>query len=254
MSYYRISDNVATQKYTIEKLMEEDISALIIKPLYDESIAEILNECIKSGIKVVMVNDNINAVNSLFYVGPNDDEAGKTAGQLVGMFLKGKGKIAVIRNTVNPSYSLEKRYEAFCRQVKETSSELVIIDESKQIEEAIGGYDAYLAAKHYIKNVPDIAGIYNDSGSIYEVGLAVKDEKPSQKIVVVGHEVSPEVNELLVQGYIDAVISQDPFFQGYYAIKNLSDFLIERKELEYKQFLTHTDIILKTNIRIRGSM
>ena len=254
MSYYRISDNVVTQKYTIEKLIEEDISALIIKPLYDKSIIEILNECVKKGIKVVMINDNINEVNSLFYVGPNDDEAGKTAGHLMSMFLKGKGKIVVIRNTVNPSYSLEKRYEAFYQQVKGMSSELEIIDESNHITETIGGYDAYLAAKHYIENISDIAGIYNDSGSIYEVGLAIKDEKPSEKIVIVGHEVSPEVNELLIQGYIDAVISQDPFSQGYNAIKNLSDFLIEGKEVESKQLLTHTDVILKTNIRIRNSI
>lgn len=254
VSYYRICDSVVTQKYTIEKLMKEDINALIIKPLYDDSIAEKLNECIKKGIDIVMINDDIKEVDSFFYVGPNDDEAGRTAGQLMSMFLKEKGKIGVVRNTSNESYSLTQRFLAFCGQLREMWGDIQIIDKSEYLAQKIGGYDAYLATKYYIENIPDLAGIYNDSGSIYEVGLALKDEKPGKKIVVVGHEVSPEVNELLTDGYIDAVISQDPFFQGYYAMKNLSDFLIEGKEPESKQYLSHTDIILKSNFRIRSNI
>ncbi|HOJ12301.1 MAG TPA: LacI family DNA-binding transcriptional regulator [Clostridiales bacterium] len=254
VSYYRIFDNIDTQRYTIEKLISEGINALIIKPFYHETIIEKLNECIKKGIQVVMINDDIKEINSLFYVGSNDEEAGRTAGQMMSMLLKGKGKIAAVRDSENLSYSLKLRYSAFCKQIGEMSDKLEIIDNMKYLIEITGGYDAYLATKYYIENIPDIAGIYNDSGSIYQVGLAVKNENTEKKIIVIGHEVSPEVNELVVEGYVDAVISQDPFFQGYYSMKNLGDFLIEGKEPEFKQYLSHTDIILKSNIRTRNSM
>ena len=43
----------------------------------------------------------------------------------------------------------------------------------------------------------------------------------STETILVGHEISEKVEELLQAGIVDAVISQDPFAQGYYAIKFL---------------------------------
>jgi len=251
ISCYRIQYSTAVLKYTINKLMNDGICALILKPINDREIIAQLHECREKGIRIVTLNDDLREVDRLFYMGSDDAEAGRAAAQLMALFLKGAGKVGVVRDYGNRSYSLEQRYAAFKETAAQLAPELELIDDSGRHYQSIGEYNAYLMTKDYLETVPDLAGLYNDSGSIYEVALALKDEKPGRKIVLIGHEVSPEVNELARQDLIDGLVVQDPFSQGFRAMKVLCDYLIDDKEPEMDAYTAHVDIILKSNLRCR---
>lgn len=244
--FYRIGNNSVELEYAIDKLVNEKVDAMIVRPIDNTRIAEKLNKCIENGIHIVTINENIDQVNKMFSVGPQDFESGIMAGQLMGRLVK-KGKVAIVSYPYE-SHSLTQRYKGFYDHIHKLFSEIEIIDDSKNLTEMLGEYNAYFITKHYIENIPDLTGIYNNDGNVYEVGLAVKDEKVNRKISVIGHEISPDVADLINQEYIDAVISQDPFSQGYCAMKYLCDFLLNNLKPELSKYFTKIDITMKGNL------
>lgn len=232
----------------IKTFLHEQYDAIILRPHDVPLILDALNECVAKGVKIVMLNDTVPATDYLFYVGPNDVETGLAAGQIMGLFVDGlpRGKLGIARNSSTNSYSLRQRYNYFCKQIKQQCPQIEVVDVSEEIEKRMGKTSIYEITKYYLDHYPDLVAIYNDSGTVMEVAECVR-KHAKKKVFVVGHEISPEISECLKDGTIDAVVSQDPFSQGYYAMKHLGDYLLTGKEPESPVYLTHTDIILKSN-------
>ena len=57
---------------------------------------------------------------------------------------------------------------------------------------------------------PDLGGIYNIGGASDGVARALKESGRDQKVVFIGHGLSPDTRALLVDGTLDAVITQSP--------------------------------------------
>jgi LacI family transcriptional regulator len=61
-----------------------------------------------------------------------------------------------------------------------------------------------------LEQFPDIAGIYNIGGRADGVAMALKDTGLDQKVVFVGHGLTPDTRSLLIDGTMDAVLTQPP--------------------------------------------
>ena len=59
-----------------------------------------------------------------------------------------------------------------------------------------------------------------------------------------------DVKEHLADGSIHAVISQDAFSQGYFALRMLCEYLVYAKQPKYDRMFVRCDIILKENMII----
>jgi LacI family transcriptional regulator len=68
----------------------------------------------------------------------------------------------------------------------------------------------YRQARQLLAQHPDLAGIYNIGGASDGVGRALKEVSRDRKVVFVGHGLSPDTRGLLIDGTLDAVITQDP--------------------------------------------
>lgn len=56
----------------------------------------------------------------------------------------------------------------------------------------------------------DLAGIYNIGGGAEGIGRALKEAGADRKIVFIGHGLTPDTRALLIDGTMDAVITQNP--------------------------------------------
>jgi ABC-type sugar transport system substrate-binding protein len=61
--------------------------------------------------------------------------------------------------------------------------------------------------------------------SVTPDGLYVQRNNLKGKVQVVGFDTNPSTLQLIKDGYIDASIYQDPYTQGYDAVKLLNDFV-----------------------------
>lgn len=68
-------------------------------------------------------------------------------------------------------------------------------------------------------------------------------------ICLIASDIFDEMRQYIANGVIDASIYQNPFSQGYEAVKNLYYYLAEKREVP-EQLLAHPQIILKSNMML----
>ncbi len=68
----------------------------------------------------------------------------------------------------------------------------------------------YRQTRALLEQHPELAGIYNIGGASDGVARALKEAGREQKIVLIGHGLTPDTRALLIDGSMDAVITQSP--------------------------------------------
>src|SRR6185295_6181686 len=68
----------------------------------------------------------------------------------------------------------------------------------------------YRQTKTLLGRHPDLAGIYNIGGGAEGIGQALREVGRQSDVAFVGHGLSPDTREMLNDGTMDAVITQNP--------------------------------------------
>ena len=68
----------------------------------------------------------------------------------------------------------------------------------------------YRQARHLLTTHPDLAGIYNIGGGAGGIGRALKEARRAGDVVLIGHGLTPDTRALLIDGTMDAVLTQHP--------------------------------------------
>ena len=92
----------------IKELLKSNPDLLIVSPNEAEPITPIIEEVYQRGIPVVVVDRKTASSFYTAYVGGNNYEVGKTAGQYIGAALKGKGKVLEITGLPKSSPTVER--------------------------------------------------------------------------------------------------------------------------------------------------
>jgi len=194
---------------------------------------------------VVTLNTDAPESRRICFVGQDPLLAGRIAGELMGKFLMGSGKVVAITAFSNVLVH-KQRLDAFVQIIREQYRG---IDIDKVFESHDNDDDVYKQIKGYLSTTRNVSGIYLTSGigpggvarALTEVGLA-------GKVRVVCFDYFPETVRLIKSGIVHATIGQDPFMQGYQTVKILYEHIIERKEPVSRIIHTKTDIGLRENI------
>ena len=99
----------------------------------------------------------------------------------------------------------------------------------------------------------DIKNIFMSGGGIDALGQFLVDHQLSGKVNVVCTDYISRTAELLKNDVIHFAIGQQPFEQGYYSIKVLSDYLLSGTRPGNSELYTNLDIRIKENIDCRFS-
>jgi LacI family transcriptional regulator len=159
------------------------------------------------GIPVLTLISDLSRSRRIAYVGLDNRAAGRTAGYLLARFIgRRAGKVALIAGS--RSYRAhEEREMGFLHAMEEMAPSMEVIGLREGHDDAERNYrqTRQLLAQH-----PDLVGIYNIGGASDGVGRALKEAARDHKVVFVGHGLSPDTRGLLIDGTMDAVITQDP--------------------------------------------
>jgi len=68
----------------------------------------------------------------------------------------------------------------------------------------------YTQTRTLLEQYPDLAGIYNIGGASDGVARALKEMGRAHKVVFIGHGLTPDTRAMLIDGSMDAVITQSP--------------------------------------------
>jgi LacI family transcriptional regulator len=170
-------------------------------------VREAVNTLAERHIPVVTVVSDLSHSQRAAFVGLDNRAAGRTAALLLARFMgRRRGKVALIAGS--RSYRAhEEREMGFHSLMEEMYPEIEIAGLREGQDDAERNYRQ---TKALLQKHTDIGGIYNIGGASDGIARALKESSLDQKVVFIGHGLSPDTRALLVDGTLDAVITQSP--------------------------------------------
>ncbi len=212
--------DVDKQAALVQNAAAQGYQAILITPADSRALIPALKMAADKGVLIVNVDNRLDAASVKTaglklagYVGANNLDGGKLAGQALLEALGGKGKVVVLEG-IRGVDNAESRKHGFEDAVK---GKLDIVDEQSadwMTEKAHTTMQNMLAAH------PDITGVFcaNDQMAIGAI-KAIKSAGKSGVIKVVSYDNIKEVQPYLQSGELVATIEQHPDLMGANAEK-----------------------------------
>lgn len=245
--FISVYDVVEQTKQLREISNDSRFDAIAIAPAHVFMLNPLIDEIVDSGRKVITFNTDAISSKRAYYIGQNSTVASKMAAQLIGQQLRTGEEVAVFTSFAATS-GLKERSEGFFDFISRNYPSI----------KAIGPfefYDSLEAAKSIAEQVillhKNIRVLYsNNMMGTLGCAEAVKETGNTGKIFVVGFDYNKEIEQYINEGILFATILQEPFKQGYLAIKTLVKWLTEDFKADSEYLYTKCELLMKSNIEL----
>lgn len=196
-----------------------DSDGLVIISPHSERVAEALGGVAESGRPVVTMATDVRGPYPHYYIGPDNRQAGRVAGDLMGRLIgRAGGEIVIIAGMLS-MIGHEEREMGFRAVLRERYPLCRVAAVLESHEQASRAGDLVF---DMLKKNPEIRGIYNASAGAQTVVDAMKSLGKRGEIVFITHELTEDRRRLLREGAIDAVIDQLPSLEVQTAVETLA--------------------------------
>jgi LacI family transcriptional regulator len=221
-----------------------DFDGVAVVALDHPSIRAAINDLVDGGTKVVTLVSDVPSSRRHHYVGIDNISAGRTAGALVGRLVgPGPGKIAIVAG----SQGLRDHAERIFGFNQVMASEFLQLDVLPVLEGRDEDDRSGLLMMKLLSDHPDIVGLYNVGAGTLGVAKALIESGRASQMVFVGHDVTVVTRKLLLNGVMDAVISQNPGHEARASVRVL--LALGRGEpMLSEQEKIRIDIVMRDNL------
>ena len=215
--------DVEKQMQIIENLIQSKVAALCITPSGSKEVVPAIVKANKAGIPVLIVDTRVHAETLTAaggkvagFIGSDNLEGGRVAGEFVAKKLGGKGKVAILEGI--PGHETgDSRLKGF-REVIAKHPEMEIVSSQTANWERDQGYNVF---QNMLQAHPEIQALFACSdlmalGAMEAIAAAGK----TGKIVVVGFDAFSEARDAVNKGSMDATIAQSSYDMGKTAVEN----------------------------------
>ncbi len=180
---------------------------VVFMALEHPSVREAVDDLADRGVPAVTLISDILDTRRAAYIGLDNRSAGRTAAFLAARFIGSRpAKVAMIAASL--SYRAhEDRELGFKDLLREAAPQIGVVglNEGQDDETLNHRLTRRLLAEH-----ADLAGVYNLGGGAAGIGRALKERCRERDIVFIGHGLTPDTRAMLIDGTMDAVITQNP--------------------------------------------
>jgi LacI family transcriptional regulator len=228
---------------TLESLAD-DFDGVAVVALDHPSVRAAINDLVDGGTKVVTLVSDVPSSRRYHYVGIDNIAAGRTAGALVGRLVGPRqGKIAIVAGSQGLRDHAERIF-GFNQLMASDFPQLNMLP-------VLEGRDQDERSEHLMMRLlsdhPDIVGLYNVGAGTPGVAKALTDHERSNQVVFVGHDVTVVTRKLLLNGVMDAVISQNPGHEARASVRALLA-LARGEPMLSEQEKIRIDIVMRDNL------
>ncbi len=204
----------------------------------------ILNRIVELGIPVLTFNTDAPTTKRFCYIGANARRAGNLAGELIGKIMGQEGKVAALGSFLATN-SFVERFIGFYEVIQREYPKIMLCPFSECFNDTQSAYQETL---RIVKENTDVKALYI-TGSAGTVGAieAIK-ELGRKDIILVGYDITQPTIQALKDGWCTAILYQDPYFQGYQAVKVLAKHVLEGFEPRTPLLTVDTKIMMKYNL------
>jgi ribose transport system substrate-binding protein len=209
----------------VTTVASEGVQAILIAPADSKAIVPALKQAQAHGALIVNIDNRVDraeasaqGVQVAGFVGADNEQGGRLAGQAMSKRLGGKGAVAIIEG-IRGADNAEARKRGFTAGAEGLT---VVTAETANWDTD----QAYAKTANVLAAHPDLSGVFcaNDKMAIGAI-KAIKQQGKTGKIVVVGYDNIPDVKPYLDDGELYATIEQHPDLMGKYGAKMAAGIL-----------------------------
>lgn len=236
------------QREYIDNAIAAKADGIILSPINADCVRKAVNRAVDAGITVVTTNADIEGTKRHWCVGADNAQGAHIAGRMMGLFLGGKGRIAVVSSAIaseNNNFYVQLRENEFKRFVRETYPDIQIVTTIDSFEDPQLTYEKTV---QLLRDYQDLQGLYITCGGVSQVGRALEESGRAKDIRVISYEDYPEVVELIRKDVIDCTLAGEIQKQGEIPVQLIMDHLVFGKQPENDQIFTEIKVIVKESL------
>jgi ribose transport system substrate-binding protein len=220
--------DVEKQMQIIENLIQSKVSALCVTPSGSKEIVPAIVKANRSNIPVIVLDTRVHSETLreaggkiACFIGSDNFEGGRLAGEFVTQKLNGAGKVAILEGI--PGHETgDSRLSGFHSIIDKQPGLQVVASQTANWERDQG----YNVFQNILQSHPQVQALFACSdlmalGAVEAIAAAGK----SGKITVVGFDAFSEAREAVQKGVMDATIAQFPSEMGRLALENAARVL-----------------------------
>ena len=217
---------VPEQRRLLEDAVASGADGIALSAINAEALTPVINELMKKGnppIPIITIDSDAPESNRLAYIGTNNFEAGRRAGEAAVKLLPDGGDIVAFVGVLGTDNATQ-RINGFKSVAEPKGIHIVSVleDQSdktkarKNVEDAINKYG---------DKVKGFLGVWSYNGPAIAAAVTSADKRDQYKVMCFDSE--PTTIEALKKGNVDFTVVQDPYMFGLDAVKFLT--LVNRK-------------------------
>ncbi len=223
-----IGIKVDEQVAFVENAITKKVSGLAISNVNGEALNPMIAKAMAAKIPVVTFNSEAPGSQRLAFFGQDLVQSGRSAADILGGALGGKGKVLIITGEAAASWSQDREKGARESLAKHPGITVINTISTGWEEQA-----QYAAIENAIRANPDLAGIVSlDAATTPATGRALSRLNKAGAIKHVGMDLVPETLDNIKAGATTASLSQDPYKQGYLPVKALYELIVNAKPVK----------------------
>ncbi|HEY8185635.1 MAG TPA: sugar ABC transporter substrate-binding protein [Pyrinomonadaceae bacterium] len=240
--------DVEKQMQIVENLIQTKVAALCVTPSGSREIVPAINKANSANIPVVIVDTRVDAKaladskgRIATFIGSDNYEGGKLAGERIAKQLGGKGKVAVLEGI--PGHETgDSRLKGFRDAIKATPGIEIVASQTANWERDQG----FNVFQNILQSHPDVQAVFACSDLMALGALeAIAAAKKTGQIIVIGFDASDEAREAVLSGTMDATVAQSPATMGAMAVENA--YRLIKGEPVKEQMVVPIKLITKEN-------
>lgn len=240
--------DVEGQAVLLEEAVREKVDGIILLPINSRRVEEAVDLAGKQKIPVITVDSDLRRSTRLCHVGQDPVKGARIAGRMMGLFLRGKGKAAVITNSLDPEMfhdQVKTRETQFTTFLSENYPDIRIV---RVVEGFENRETTYRESVKLLREEPELQGIFIACGGVDVVGRAIREAGRELRTSVVSFEGYPEILDLIRDQVVDCTIACDLQEMGRRCVQLMMEDLVYANPPEKERFFMEERILVKESL------
>ena len=228
----------------IRELVAEGITGLAFVPINHDRVRDLLQELHQSGLPVITFNTDITDGERLCYVGNDYQLSGATAAGVLRLLSAGQPLNTLIMTGSVQMLGHNQRMTGFNKVLRQRCPQIKIMDIIETLDDEQLSFERLGEA---LVRLPELDAVYLTAGGVAGACRAIEQAGRAGQIRVICNDLTVATRFYLECGAITATIGQQPFEQGYQAVRLLFNYLLDGSRPP-EQWITQNEIIILENM------
>jgi len=220
----RFMERISAEKQIelINEFVKEGYKGIAFIPIDTEEVRKAVNAGIAAGTQFITIVTDILETRRLCFVGQDNKQSGKVAGGIMSLMLQRGQKAACVIGSKQYS-AHRRRLEGFIDRFHKNHPEGSIADIYENDDDSAISENI---TKQILSEHPDIRGIFIAGAGVEGVCRVIESGNLGSMIKIICYDLTEDHIQYCRKGIIDIIIDQDPFSEGYQALKILNEYIM----------------------------